>query len=300
MAEFTTKSGARLAYRWYEKDGRFFHPPLIPYSGILFEPTPTSKEYRVEGQWDEAVGMLFREVPPAARPIMRLPPSIQDIRPFLRLGYVAEVTYTYLIGLEDWAPDERVAQGVRQRINKARKAEYVVKQVERHQDLITALSYTEQRQGIDYSLTEAKLDYALKIMTPAWFRIYVCYDHDEVIGGELVLFDPLTGFAFELATGNHPSAFRNGVAQFMRAEVFADLRVLGGKILDLLGGNIQPVAQSKAELGGRLIPCFSVYTPTAMIRLAVKRSIKGRIRKLGKIFGKRSLDYVYSGSNARC
>ena len=110
----------------YERRKAFFnimaYPPLTPFTPIIFKVSNTSKFSKIESSQKRIITLVDDYLSKRYNYIaLQLEPSIEDIRPFMWLGWKSSANYTYEIDLSDikalW---EKMDKDAKYEINKAR------------------------------------------------------------------------------------------------------------------------------------------------------------------------------------
>lgn len=240
--------------------GKIWRPPLIPYTPVIFSPTPTRHRDRLDRQW-LAVGRLLAE-DMQRRGVVNtqfMAPGLTDLRPWQWTGFQVGVRYTFRIDLPH-SPDQ-FSSTVRRDINRARKAGYTVERtVDLHQ-VRALLAESEERQNFQYGLPLEALFLAREVMGDDLFRCYICYaPNGEPAAAEIVLVKR-GGEALGWVIGTANDHLRSGATQLLDADLIAALAADGVTCYDFLGANLPTVAAAKVTWGATLVPYYTIDAP---------------------------------------
>lgn len=242
------------------EDGKLYLPPLNPYHPTLFQPTPTTRVYRIERQWHEvAAGLIGELLQVGGYASFCLPPEITDIRPFLWEGFKVDVKYTYRLKLP-YDPSF-ISQSVRGRYKKADSLGYYSARSYNMEEVHSCLFGTEERKGFSHELSASDLELARSLLGDQAFRCYVCYspDGEPVSANISLLLNRSKALGWIAATkSEHLSG---GVAQQLQRFELDELAASGVTEFDFGGANLPSVSEAKAQWGGELVPYYVIRNP---------------------------------------
>ncbi|GGG00426.1 GNAT family N-acetyltransferase [Paenibacillus aceti] len=248
---------------FFNHKGKLFLPPLNPFHPTLFHPTPTDKPYRINEQWQQLALQMVDEIARnSGAASFILPPSITDIRPFLRRGFKASVRYTYQLSLPYSSED--ASPKIRGRIKKANQTGYRTALTQNMSEVHPCLVATEERKGFQHDLTLEDLHLLQELLGESNFRCYVCYSPEgEAVSVHIVI---IMGkdWSFIWVAGSKTAHLKNGVVQQCHHYAFEDLSQLGIESIDMAGANIASVAEAKSGWGGELVPYYQIRLPIFM------------------------------------
>ncbi|MBB6733063.1 GNAT family N-acetyltransferase [Cohnella zeiphila] len=240
-----------------DRKGKLIMPPINYYYPIIFTPTPTQNNLRINKQWLKVAEVMLQEMDRAGGSVdIALPPDIQDIRPWRWANFITNVKYTYRLELP--YQDHLMEGSIRRRLNKAKLAGYETRLTDNMEDVYSCLVETEQRKGITHHLSLADLEMAREMLGPDIFRTYVCYSKDGEPASASVELVLSKKRALGLALGSKRAHLTSGANQLMTYFMFQDLSAMGVKGFDFCGANVPSVAESKSVWGAELVPYFTV------------------------------------------
>jgi hypothetical protein len=187
-----------------------------------------------------------------------LPPQVGDVREFQWLGFLAEVRYSFYLGLPfDMAHAD---YAVRKQVAKATRLGYECERTTSAGDICLCLEDTESRQGFVHKLDAADLSLATRLLGDDVLRCYACYaPNGEVASAMIVL--RYREQALGWVGGTVKRHLANGVTQLLISFVLDDLGRSGAVSFDYCGANIRSIAASKAAWGGQLVPYYAISAP---------------------------------------
>lgn len=237
--------------------GKIMLPPLIPYLPVKFDPAPEDTHTPIGQQWDTAGDLLARSMRERGlRHVVPLPPCMPDIRPWQRARFVADVKYTYHVGLP--YDESGMRTNIRRSISNSRKAGFVCERTENLAHLHECLLQTEERQGFSHGFTLSDLRLAQLLLGHEAFRVYVCYAPDGTPASATIELHQPGATALGWMAGTKTEYLRSGVAQHLQRYVLDDLCAAGAVGYDFVGAQLPTIAAMKAAWGATLIPYYRV------------------------------------------
>jgi hypothetical protein len=245
---------------YLDRKGRIVHPRVTPYQAVQVVHTPTDHRHRLCAQWLQAADPLVAEMRRLGlRDRLKLPPGLEDVRPFQWARYRVGVQYTYVIDLpcELSQADGRV----RTRINKAGRSGYVCTRTRNMHDVMACLADTEERQGFAHRLSVRDLELAQELLGEEQLHASVCYAPDGSAAAAQLVLHRRGAQALGWVAGCRREHRSVGVNQLLLEFTLEDLQAAGAHSLDLVGANIRSVAEPKMRWGGRLVPYYTLEEP---------------------------------------
>jgi hypothetical protein len=190
--------------------------------------------------------------------LVRLPPDVHDVRPWLWRRFVVRAFYTYLV---DFPFDVRfVGPEARRRGNKAATLGLTVERVDDVGPVMECLAETESRKGFSFGIDARELRLARTLLGADSLRMYVCFDRDGQPAATRVFVHASGARAIEWMAGIRAAHLADGANYLLSRQSIEDLSLAGATGLDLCGANIEGVAAFKSQWGGSLVPTYGVRT----------------------------------------
>ena len=244
---------------YVDRRGRLKLPPNNPFMPVVFE----SARHRPSGrtwEWLTAAAPLVEEM--RRRGVANdlcLPPDVEDVRPWRWRGFLVGVRYTYCL---DLPLDPALADpGIRKHCNKAARLGMTVERVTDVERVVECLAETEARKGFSLGIGTRELRVALSLLGPDSLRMYVCFDSEGRPAASEVVLHAAGIRAADWLAGTK-SRYQDA-GHLLRSFVFDDLASAGAAGIDLCGANLPTVASFKSQWGARLVPTYTVRTPSA-------------------------------------
>lgn len=241
--------------------GRLRLPSTNAYMPVVFlseRPRPAGRT----AQWLVASAPLVEEM--RHRGVanqVRLPPEVDDARPWLWGGFLVRVFYTYCV---DFPSDLGLVEPeVRRRCDRAATLGMTVRRVADVDPVMECLSETERRKGFSYGIDARALRVAQTLLGSDGLRMYVCFESEgRPVAANAFVHSPGARAIDWLAGMTRPDGanYVNYANYLLWRYALDDLASAGATGVDLCGANIESVARFKSQWGGRLVPTYSVRT----------------------------------------
>jgi hypothetical protein len=251
--------GAEIRAIFYlDRRGRLKLPPTNAYIPVVF----LSERRRPSGrtaQWLDVAAPLVEEM--ARRGFanqVRLPPEVDDVRPWQWSNFLVRVFYTYCL---DFPLDTRFVDPEARRLaDKAARLGLTVEMVADIDPVMECLAQTERRNGFSYGIDAREMRVAQSLLGADSLRMYVCFDHEGRPAASTVFLHAPGARAIEWIAGTSRSRLTDGASCLLFRHSLDDLQAAGASGIDFGGANIQGVALFKSQWGARLVPTYSVRT----------------------------------------
>jgi hypothetical protein len=154
-------------------------------------------------------------------------------------------------GLKKWGTDFK--DDVKNKIRKAAREKVEIVESDRLPRELWEMAYG--RRGLKPPISSEALDiWCEKLVSASLLRIFVAR-----IGGEDIAFrgELIYGkFAYDWIAGSSPAFHSSGANQFLMTEIGKELSALGITTWDMVGGEIQSIADFKRSFGAVDVPYF--------------------------------------------
>jgi len=252
------RGGAEVRAVFYlDRRGRLKLPPTNAYLPVVF----SSERERPSGrtaQWLDVSAPLVEEM--AQRGFanqVRLPPEVDDVRPWQWRNFLVRVFYTYCL---DFPLDNRlVAELPRRLADRAARLGMTVERVADIDPLMECLAQTERHSGFSYGIDPREMRVAQSLLGSDSLRTYVCFDPDGRPAAAAAFLHAPGARAIEWVAGTRRS-LNDGASCLLFRHILEDLSSAGALGIDFAGANIQGVALFKSQWGASLVPTYSVRT----------------------------------------
>jgi hypothetical protein len=189
---------------------------------------------------------------------IRLPPEIDDVRPWSWKNFLVGVFYTYCL---DFPFDlSLVDPDARRLADKSERLGMTVERVEDVDVVFECLRASEERKGFSYGVDASQLRVVQGLLGSDALRMYVCFDPEGKPATATVFVHAPGSRAIEWMAGTKTSPLTDGASCLLNRFFLTDLAAAGASGVDSVGANIEKVAMFKAQWGGRLLPTYSVRT----------------------------------------
>jgi Acetyltransferase (GNAT) domain len=185
--------------------------------------------------------------------------TVRDVRPFLAAGWRASLSYTYVLPLGDLSAQwERVDPNLRRLISRCEREGISYREDDDFDALFRLHLSTHRRKGAPLYLPEKTF--------AAWFRQvhgaglarlgHAVLD-GKVIASQLMLTGP-HAVAHTVCAGADEDYLRTGASAFLRWHGSLALARAGHVANDLTDAALNPLTRFKSQLGGELMPTWSL------------------------------------------
>ncbi|BAQ65679.1 GNAT family N-acetyltransferase [Geminocystis sp. NIES-3709] len=188
---------------------------------------------------------------------------INDMRPFLKVGWQVYPHYTYIINLKDtnkvWL---NIEQNLRRLVDRAVKNGLNFSDDDDFDSFYKLHSETYQRKGLQLYLSENQYrKYYELLREKNLCRLHqVRLNNGQSIGAFLILNDNKSR-SYTIFAGSDHNYLNLGSATFLRWKSFEHLGKLGYETNDLMGSSLNKVGHFKNQLGGELVTNWIVIKP---------------------------------------
>jgi len=259
-----------------DKNGNVRMPPRNPYLPFLFSTSGTDKPDRVYRQYLDIMDVFTADLlKRGIRGKIALPPGFIDARPFQWKGMDVGLHYTFLQTLPyDLSLSD---SSIKNKINKAKKMGYSIKQSNDWVAVLHSLKETEEAKSFSHHTDYSAIFRCSELLGSNSFLGYVGYDStgEPVAGGLRLLMS--SGVVIDWSQGAVREHLNNGIIQLMYNYVLDDAYNRGGKLFDWTGANTPPVALAKSAWGSVLTPYLVIrskdyrYTARTVVNFFLKR-----------------------------
>ena len=256
----------------YEHSGRYgaYVSPrrLLYYNGFVLSPHDskypsqrTSWQLQTQAALESAVVALGH-----ARVRIKSRHTQDDARVFLKRGWSATPTYSYVVDIADleiaWA---RVDKNLRRLITRCRESGLTITHDDDFDAFFRLHAQTHDRKGAPiYLPREAFGRFVETLRAQDLVRLYHARLPDgHVAASQLVLRGPHP-VTHTVAAGADAKYLSLGASAFLRWSVFEDLSRAGYKANDLTDAELNPVTHFKSQLGGDLTLSLELARPDSL------------------------------------
>lgn len=246
------------AVLYLDRRGRVKLPPNHPYMTVVFR-SPHSGPAKRTGEWLRAAAPLVEEMKRrGSANQLYLPPEVEDVRPWVRRGFLVGVRYTYYLDL----PFDAALQSElnRRMLRRATSAGLTASRTEDVDLVLECLRQSEVRQGYSTHIGSRELRTAADLIGSEGLRMYLCLDPAGQAASACIVLHAPGSRAINWLAGGRQAGSAQGASRLLWRVVFDDLVDAGAVGLDFFGANIPSVAAFKALWGARLVPNFAVRT----------------------------------------
>jgi hypothetical protein len=181
--------------------------------------------------------------------------TVRDLRALAWQGFRIGVSYTLIQDLP--IPESNIDPDLRRRIRRAAEAGYRCERTDRFEDVLACVGETEKRQGFQYGLGVADLQWLSTAMGDS-FRTHVCYSSAGRPAATQILLHQPQGQAIDWVNGTVRTELASGATQLLTKFSLEQLGDSGASSIDWEGANIPSVAASKERWGGHVEPWFTI------------------------------------------
>jgi len=201
---------------------------------------------------------------------IRLPLSINDVRPFLWNNFTVKNFYTYVKDLQEESYHPSTAKNIRKTANKGyecKRENLNEHNLALNMQLLTALQFFPKTiVGIEAFLK--------RVSSKDEISCYSCYLNGELIASNIMFLDFQNKIAYTVLLNKLADEIKDDVHSLLHHFFFRDLKERGFAEVDLLGGDMQSIAAFKARMNASLKPHFVVSYSKK------KSSVKGYLQKV--------------------
>jgi hypothetical protein len=234
---------------------------LLYYNGVVLGLPPRKFHSDRTAQLQSVQAALERQIAGMgyAHLTLHCDASVTDVRPFLAQGWLAGVSYTYVVPLGDLrAQWERVDQNLRRLIKRCEKEGVAYREDADFAALFRLHLQTHQRKGAPLYLPEpAFRRYFEQAHAAGLARLGHAVFDGKVIASQLMLTGP-GRVAHTVCAGADEDYLRMGASAFLRWRAFESLAQAGYAANDLTDASLNPVTRFKSQLGGELVATLSL------------------------------------------
>ena len=238
------------------KDGKVKQPPLNAYLPLQFYPTPTEKNCQLYSQWMSVAKLLAEDIKKRGiSGYVSFPPGYTDGRWFQWLGF--DVTFKYTFVSELPYSEKILDASVRNKIKKAKNADYTIEHSCSWDDVIYGLQKTAKFKKFDKLWTANMLEKCSN-MLDGYLLTHVAKSIDGTpVAAQVKSIWP-SGVCACIGAGSDRTYINSGVNQLLYFESIKAVIATGTKYFDYCGANMEMVAQAKAAWGFPLVPYITL------------------------------------------
>lgn len=190
-------------------------------------------------------GMKRRGVPN----LIYLPPEVEDVRPWLRRGFLVSTAYAYHLDLPfDPAMMER---SQRQNGDRASRLGTTVDRVNRVDPVVESLTETAQRVRFSKVIGHRDLRWACDVLGEGSLTLCVCFDSTGGAASSAVALHVPGARAIGWLFGTKTDHLAQGAGQLLWRWVFGDLAIGGATAADFGGPNCLGIVTFKSRWGSK-------------------------------------------------
>jgi hypothetical protein len=229
---------------------------LLYYNGFVLKPQPskypserTAKRLEILTALEEAITST-----PYGRIQIKSRSSLQDVRIFIRRGWEAHPSFTYVVRLDDLeAAWSRMEQNLRRLVTRCTREGFQFTEDDDFESFYRLHHLTHVRKGAAIYLPEAAFHrYFSRLRSQDLCRLFHARtDNGRVISTQLVLLGKHP-VCHTVSAGTDTEFLKTGATAFLRWKVFERLAGMGYKANDLTDAELNPVSHFKSQLGGDL------------------------------------------------
>ncbi|WP_017296394.1 GNAT family N-acetyltransferase [Geminocystis herdmanii] len=254
--------------------------PLLSYHSPVLRVYNTTYPSQIRARYVAILQALINKLSEIPYVYLNLSIShlINDMRPFLKVGWTVFPNYSYLVSLKDtqqvW---QKMEQNLRRLVNRGIKNNLVFTDDDDFDSFYKLYSDTYQRKGLSLYFSENKYRKYFELLREKNLcRLHqVRLDNGSSIGAFLILTSshPVSNTVF---AGSDVNYLNLGSVAFLRWKSFEKLAELGYESNDLTGASLNTVNNFKNQLGGELIHNWIAEKPPHWSYL-IYRNIKSFI-----------------------
>jgi hypothetical protein len=228
---------------------KIFNPLHFLYSAFWVEGNLSDPKYA------ESVSHFLKELTAKFNNIeIRLPTSVNDVRPFIWNNFTVSNFYTYVKDLEEQRYHPSTTKNIRKTADKG----YECKRENINEDNL-ALNMQLLTELQVYPKTKVAIEKFLKsVSSKNEFSCYSCYLNGKLIASNIMFLDAHNKIAYTVLLNKVANEVKDDVHSLLHHFFFKDLREAGFAEVDLLGGDMQNIAAFKARMYAHLKPHFVV------------------------------------------
>jgi hypothetical protein len=246
------------AVLYLDRRGRVRCPINNPFLPVVFRSERRSSSGRT-ADWLKVAAPLVEEMKRRGVPApVKVPPAVEDIRPWGWRGFRVGVGYAYLL---DFPFDPALAdRDVGRVIRKAANLGMTVARVRDVDPVVECLTEVESRKGFSHLLGPRELRAADSLLGPDSLRMYACFDRDgRAASSYIVIHVPGTRAVAWLA-GTKTAFLPSGAGHAILRYVLDDLAAEGATGVDFCATDARQLAKFKSSWGAHLTPTYNVRT----------------------------------------
>lgn len=205
---------------------------------------------------------------------LKLAPKYNDIRPFSWSGFDHKIYYTLIKDLQNTT--KKPSENIRRQLNKIAQNNAIVVKVEEENlaDIFNKHIEMMIQNGLSKVESKSVLSWLNFFNQNKQLYVFGLYESDILHGSALLTFDQEQAYLISI-TGGVAETFGQTALYFA---LFNHFQSLGINKIDLLGANIQGVAEYKSKLGSELhsypIVSYHKYKAVNQLKLKLKKWLK--------------------------
>jgi len=257
------------------------------YDGIVIKPLPKEAKLRTTESYNksiiESISDYFQSEGFSFISLVNSP-SLIDIRPFARRGWIGKITYTYYLSLENSNFEESFSRLVRRNIRKARAEKIKVIRSNDVEEYLKLLKITlERHRSRTLSHFDITKNFIQKIVSMLYEKkigeIWLAKTSSgETASGEILLFDNKRVYWWSAA--NNPQFYDTGASSFLKLVMMEELKNNFTEI-DMVEADTPGIADFKAGFNPRIVPHYVVEKSSNLYNVAkvIHRNIYWTLKK---------------------
>lgn len=250
----------------------YYLGPVLRDSTTKYPSQRTSRQVEALGALADALSGRYDRVQLKCRH------TVADVRPFQARGWLAWPSWSYVVALDDMAAAwGRVEQNLRRLVDRCTRQGMSFAEDDDVRGFHALHRVTLARKDAAAYLPEAPFcRFVMALRSRGLCRLYVARLPDgQAIAAQLVLTGPHP-VSHTVSAAADPAHLGTGVNAFLRWRSFEALAALGYRGNDLTDAALNPVAHFKSQLGGDLVTCMVLDSPTSFrwrARQVVNRAV---------------------------
>jgi len=224
---------------------------------------------------NQALNQMLLDLKTAYHTIeLKLSPKFNDIRAFIWSGFTHQLYYTLNKGL--LLDEKKPSENIRRQINKIAQNEAIQVKVETTN--LASIIATHLKMMLKNGMGKAEIQQVQHWVNTFHHQqqlfVFGLYESTNLKGSALLTFDQQQAYLISI-TGGVPETQGQTALYFA---IFDHFSKMGITKVDLLGANIQGVAEYKSKLGSQLAPYFILsyrkYSLFYQLKLLLKKLLK--------------------------
>ncbi len=200
-------------------------------------------------------------------------PSIVDIRGFTWSGFKHQIYYTLIKVLNDF--EGNYSENIKRQLNKVKKEAQLSVQFKLPlQSIIDQQLNFMMDNGLSKNESNKVKLWLMAMDQNNQLINFQLINEEKTVGSAIVAIDQTTAYLISIEGGTKET----GGQTFLYHEIFKELRQRGIQQFDLLGANLQGVAEYKSKLGASLKPYYILSFRKNRMLFDIKMFFKQKIK----------------------